>query len=146
VTLVLLSLIAVSNSFLQRISPRIPPTTVMNGLEKPFRDMMGTMGEWMNKRDREQKQLSESDVRMKTTIPSWDEIRSHLETKQTEEERAFRSNVSKGLGQASPMNRIRLFDEGNKEEDIRVTFFRDHASWCKCLLFPSCENYLVRKV
>jgi hypothetical protein len=55
---------------------------------------------------------------------SWDEIRSDLESKQTPDERAFRSNVEKGIGPPSPLNKIRLYDESNKEEDIRVTFYR----------------------
>jgi len=66
---------------------------------------------------------------------SWEDIRSDLESKQTPEERAFRSNVEKGIGLASPLNKIRLFDESNKEEDIRVTLYRDHASWC-----PYCQK------
>lgn len=66
---------------------------------------------------------------------SWDEIRANLESKQTSEEKAFRSNVEKGIGRASPLNKIRLFDESNTEKDIRVTLYRDHASWC-----PYCQK------
>lgn len=66
---------------------------------------------------------------------SWDGIRTKLEGQQTEEEKAFRSNVEKGIGKASPLNKVRLFDESNSESDIRVTFFRDHASWC-----PYCQK------
>lgn len=55
---------------------------------------------------------------------SWEEIRLDLESKQTPDERAFRSNVEKGIGPPSPLNKIRLYDESNKEEDIRVTFYR----------------------
>lgn len=61
---------------------------------------------------------------------SWDDVRSKLEGQQTDEEKAFRSNVEKGNGQASPLNKVRVFDESTSESDIRVTFFRDHASWC----------------
>jgi len=35
---------------------------------------------------------------------------------------------------ASPLNEIRLFD-GEEEKDVRVTFYRDHASWC-----PYCQK------
>lgn len=66
---------------------------------------------------------------------SWEQIRSDLETKQTGEEKAFRSNVEKGIGPASPLNKIRLYDESNTEEDIRVTLYRDSASWC-----PYCQK------
>lgn len=63
-------------------------------------------------------------------IESWENIRKILETKQTKEERDFRKNLAKGYGEGSPLHKIRLFDESNKEEDIRVTFYRDSASWC----------------
>lgn len=68
-------------------------------------------------------------------VSSWNDIRSDLESKQTGEEKAFRSNVEKGIGRASPLNKIRLYDETNQEKDIRVTFYRDHASWC-----PYCQK------
>jgi len=75
--------------------------------------------------------LAELDSNLKSTVSSsWEDIRSDLESKQTPDERAFRSNVKKGIGPASPLHKIRLFDESNKEEDIRVTLYRDHASWC----------------
>lgn len=69
------------------------------------------------------------------SIPSWERIRSDLEAKQTSEEKAFRSNVEKGIGAPSPLNKIRLYDESNTEKDIRVTFYRDSASWCPCKCF-----------
>lgn len=62
--------------------------------------------------------------------PSWDDIRTKLESKQTDEEKQFRTNIVKGFGKASPLNLVRLYDESNTESDIRVTFYRDHASWC----------------
>ncbi|CAB9519636.1 Glutathione S-transferase [Seminavis robusta] len=65
----------------------------------------------------------------------WSEIRSQLESVQTPEERQFRDSLALGYGVGSPMNKIRLYDESNKEEDIRVTFYRDHASWC-----PYCQK------
>lgn len=49
---------------------------------------------------------------------------------QTDDERAFRSNLTKGYGAASPLHLVRLYDSSNTEADIRVTFYRDHASWC----------------
>jgi glutathione S-transferase len=66
---------------------------------------------------------------------SWEEIRSILESKQTSEERQFRNNLPRGVGVGSPLHRLRLFEEGNREEDVRVTLFRDSASWC-----PYCQK------
>lgn len=65
---------------------------------------------------------------------SWETIREQLEAQimkeGDEEERNFRSNLSKGYGRmGSPLHKVRLFDESNKEEDIRVVFYRDSASW-----------------
>jgi glutathione S-transferase len=71
----------------------------------------------------------------KNTIPTlstWEEIKTKLESIQTNEEKAFCTNVAKGIGKASPLNKIRSLDESNKEEDIRVTLYRDSASWCPC--------------
>ena len=60
---------------------------------------------------------------------SWSDIRSQLESVQTPEERKFRDNLVKGYGAGSPMHKVRLYDESNQESDIRITFYRDHASW-----------------
>jgi len=54
-----------------------------------------------------------------------------LKDKQTEEEREFWSNIEKGIGVGSPLNKVRLYEEGIKEEDVRVVFYRDSASWCE---------------
>ncbi|KAL7568514.1 hypothetical protein ACA910_002634 [Epithemia clementina (nom. ined.)] len=65
------------------------------------------------------------------TLQSWSEIRTRLETlMETDEERNFRKNLAKGYGIGSPLHKVRLYNESNKEEDIRVTFYRDSASWC----------------
>jgi len=68
---------------------------------------------------------------------TWSEIKDQLASQQTtDEERNFRQNLEKGYGiQGSPMHKIRLFEESNKEEDIAVTFYRDSASWC-----PYCQK------
>lgn len=59
---------------------------------------------------------------------TWETIRQELESKmESDDERNFRSNLAKGYGVASPLHKVRLFDESNKEEDIRVTFYRDSA-------------------
>jgi len=68
---------------------------------------------------------------------TWLEIRDQLASQQTtDEERNFRKNLERGYGvQGSPMHKIRLFDESNREEDISVIFYRDSASWC-----PYCQK------
>jgi len=72
-----------------------------------------------------------------TNGKTWSEIKDLLASQQTtDEERSFRQNLEKGYGiQGSPMHKVRLFDESNKEEDIAVTFYRDSASWC-----PYCQK------
>jgi glutathione S-transferase len=70
------------------------------------------------------------------TLSSWDHVRLTLESKMTtDNERLFRANIDKGYGVASPLHRVRLFDASNREEDIRVVFYRDSASWC-----PYCQK------
>jgi len=72
----------------------------------------------------------------KAATCSWDDIRSELESVQTPEERNFRENIQKGYGEVgSALHKVRLYDESNKESDIRITFYRDHASWC-----PYCQK------
>ena len=72
----------------------------------------------------------EIDRRMDEVGPSWEEVRSRLESQQQtdDEERHFRTNLAKGYGIAgSPLHAVRLYDESNREEDVRVTFYRDSA-------------------
>ena len=69
------------------------------------------------------------------TPVSWDDIRSTLSSKQTPEEREFRNNLPRGIGAGSPLHKLRLYEEGNKEDDVRVTLYRDSASWC-----PYCQK------
>lgn len=65
------------------------------------------------------------------TAQTWDSVRAALESKQTtDDEMNFRKNLAKGYGPASPLHKLRLYDESNKEEDVRVTLYRDSASWC----------------
>ena len=48
------------------------------------------------------------DKTISSTVPSsWDDIRTKLESKQTDEERNFRTNLVKGYGRASPLNLVR---------------------------------------
>lgn len=75
------------------------------------------------------------DEKMKLVEPSWEDIGKQLVASQTEMERRFRSNLAYGYGIGSPLHKVRLYDESNKEEDIRITFYRDSASWC-----PYCQK------
>ena len=71
-------------------------------------------------------------------------IRQRLESVQTAEERAFRDNLALGYGIGSPLHLVRLYDTSNRLEDIRVTFYRDSASWCKSLaLLPVAKLFSV---
>jgi glutathione S-transferase len=71
-------------------------------------------------------------------IPSWESVRTQLEKQQTAEEKSFRADLMKGYGIGSPLHSIRLYDDSNKVEDIRVTFYRDSASWC-----PYCQKVWI---
>jgi len=76
------------------------------------------------------------DANLKSLLTvDWPDIRSQLESVQTPDEKKFRDNLVNGYGEGSPMHKVRLYDESNKESDIRVTFYRDHASWC-----PYCQK------
>ena len=68
------------------------------------------------------------DSSLKNKVESWDDIASTLHSKQTEEERQFRTNLANGYGRGSPLHKLRLFDESNKREDVRVTFYRDSGT------------------
>jgi glutathione S-transferase len=71
-------------------------------------------------------------------VPSWDKIRTLLEEQQTPEERLFRTNLPNGYGVGSPFHKVRLYNEQNKVEDVRVVFYRDSASWC-----PYCQKVWI---
>ena len=69
------------------------------------------------------------------TSRSWDDVRAELTSRQTPSESRFRSDLSSGYGPPSPLHNLRLYDESNREEDVRVTLYRDSASWC-----PYCQK------
>jgi len=70
---------------------------------------------------------------------SWENIRTVLESKQTTEEQMLHANLSTGYGvEGSPLHKIRLFDKSNTEDSVRVTFYRDSASWC-----PYCQKVWI---
>lgn len=70
------------------------------------------------------------------TLHSWTTIREMLKSQQTSDtEKSFRENLKYGYGNGSPLHHVRLFDKSNKEEDVRVVFYRDSASWC-----PYCQK------
>lgn len=78
------------------------------------------------------------DEKLDAMAPSWESVRSMLEGQQTAEERGFRENLLTGYGVASPLHKVRLYDESNSADDIRVTFYRDSASWC-----PYCQKVWI---
>lgn len=71
--------------------------------------------------------------------PSWSQVRNQLESQQTTvEEKEFRNNLYRGYGEGSPLHTVRLYDPNSyaaEEKDIRVTLYRDSASWC-----PYCQK------
>ena len=106
----------------------------------PFQSLFGNVASKISDLQQEgmtsvsQDELSQLASQTETILASeginLDLIRSSLETKQPAEERNFRANLQKGYGAASPLHKLRLFDESNKEDDVRVTFFRDSSGWC----------------
>lgn len=62
-------------------------------------------------------------------------IQETLQSQQTATEKRFRENLKYGYGSPSPLHKIRLYNEKNTEKDVRVTFYRDSASWC-----PYCQK------
>jgi len=65
------------------------------------------------------------DAQLNQVEPSWQAVRAQLESQfATDDERNFRANLAQGYGVASPLHKLRLYDESNQEEDIRVVFYR----------------------
>ena len=124
-----------------------PPTTpgaisrqYMTSDKNPFSSMIGDVASSLfggGAKGGDQKDADQVDAALQTTSSkTWSEIKDQLASQQTtDEERNFRKNLEKGYGVGSPMHKIRLFDESNKEEDVAVTFYRDSASWC-----PYCQK------
>lgn len=110
---------------------RVPNTSLFS--TNPFSSMIGDFASSIMSRGDSVKPNPSLDATLSKLVSSsagsWEAIRSRLEALQTPEERKFRDNLSKGYGIGSPMHKVRLYDENNKEEDIRVTFYRDSASW-----------------
>jgi len=123
-----------TGKILSRIGPLQEKSTNLNPFTSFVGDMVASVKSTMSCSSSQINQdLDETlNILVSTT---WEDIQTNLESKQTPDEKAFRSNVDKGIGPPSPLNKIRLFDESNKEEDIRVTLYRDHASWC-----PYCQK------
>jgi glutathione S-transferase len=134
---------ALINGFTGRFIPALGRTTTLVSTtslylasdgSNPFSSFIGDMasslmGKTVSSLPQVDKSLANIDV------PSWEDIRFQLESLQTDEERSFRQNIENGHGIGSPMHKMRLYDETNTEKDIRVTFYRDSASWC-----PYCQK------
>jgi glutathione S-transferase len=67
----------------------------------------------------------------------WETIQSSLDQKLQKYPHLanFRDNLAQGLDRGSPLHKLRLFDPHNSPEDVRITFYRDSASWC-----PYCQK------
>jgi hypothetical protein len=115
---------------LQRSAPK--STVLSSGSSNPFTSMIGDMASSIfgNADSIEANGNVESKLSTVGT-GTWADVKEKLKSVQTPEERAFRENLSKGYGVGSPLHLVRLYDESNREEDVRVTFYRDSASWCK---------------
>lgn len=101
-------------------------------LTNPFTSMFGDMTSALFRGNKMSLSHNVKVERLLEAIPmaSWSQLRETLESQQTPEEQFFRRNLSKGYGVASPLHKVRLYDQSNKEEDVNVTFYRDSASWC----------------
>jgi hypothetical protein len=99
----------------------------------PFSSMIGDMASSIfgNGNSVSSNAKVESGLNALSSETTWSSLRQKLEAVQTPEERSFRDNLAKGYGVGSPLHLVRLYNEKNREEDIRVTFYRDSASWCK---------------
>ena len=76
-------------------------------------------------------------VRATAVVPTWEELRATLEKSPTTQRiKAEAEERAAGRGPAHQDNRLRLF--GAREEDVRVTFYRDHAGWC-----PYCQKLWI---
>ena len=104
--------------------------------DNPFQSLLGNMASYISPSLGGNIDTSEVNMKLNNVdgMSTWEDVKSNLNSKQTENEKNFRDDVKKGIV-ASPLNKIRLFDENTKEDDIRVTFYRDHASWCKLFLW-----------
>ena len=51
------------------------------------------------------------DSKLAALGPSWEVVRESLVSIQTPDEQAFRDNLVKGYGPASPLHKVRLYDE-----------------------------------
>lgn len=123
-----------AESFVSDCGPRNPTKLYQSQPYNPFSSMIGDMAKsLMGKMPSAQPQVDQALKQL--DIPSWEVIRERLHALQTDEERQFRSNLPFGYGKGSPLHKLRLFDESNTEADVRVTFYRDSASWC-----PYCQK------
>ena len=116
-----------------RSSPAAPRISSRLRAKNPFQDIVSSISN-MRSTELNQGELAKIealvDSSLKNKVGSWDEIASLLHSHQTPEERQFRSNLSNGYGRGSPLHRLRLFDESNKREDVRVTLYRDSGTIC----------------
>ena len=140
VAVVYASLVRPSSSFATRFVGRtaafVTTSTCLHNSKNPFTSFVGDVANSIMGGNTVDSKPQVDAAVQKASKTSWDELREVLSSQMsTEEERNFRQNLAKGYGPASPLHKVRLYDETNKEEDIRVTFYRDSASWC-----PYCQK------
>ena len=104
----------------------------------PFGSMMGDMASSLLGGGPNLSRNPALDEAVQSLAPSWSKVRSDLEAKMTPTELEFRKNLEFGYGEGSPLHKIRLYDDRNQPEDVRVTFYRDSASWC-----PYCQKVWI---
>jgi len=110
-------------------------TTALNmnggrGKFNPFSSMLGDVASSILGGQTSGPADPQLDATLASLATSWEDVRSTLTSLQTPEERAFRESLKTGRGPPSPLHKIRLYDDSNTEKDVRVTFYRDSASWC----------------
>ena len=120
--------LARSNNSITRASSTTS-TALSSTPGNPFTSLIGDLASTFSKSGNTAQGNPELDSSLQNMCSGWSEIQAVLKSKQTPEELAFRDNLKLGYGEGSPLHKVRLYDESNKEEDIRVTFYRDSASW-----------------
>jgi glutathione S-transferase len=122
-------------------SPYSTSALSARGKFDPFTNMLGDVASNIMGGQASGPKNPQLDITLESLSTSWDEVRSTLTSLQTPEERQFRELLKTGRGPPSPLHKVRLYDDSNTEDDIRVTFYRDSASWC-----PYCHVGALEKL
>ena len=68
-------------------------------------------------------------------LSSWKTLRGIWSAHPENENPNFRNDLKSGFGTASPLHTVRRFGSKDDDERVRVTLYRDSASWC-----PYCQK------